>query len=189
VRKGRIVILLISLTVLALSAGVVAGLVAARLPGSSASGDGAPPPPPMPPEQSLAEQLQLSPDQRESMRGIWEGVREKVHKTFEDADSLQQERDQAVVALLNDEQKAKFEKISNDFANRYTDLLSQRDKLFDKAVENTKKLLNDEQRKKYEEILKSHVRPGPPMAGHGMHAKMFSAPAGSSGSSASQPVK
>jgi Spy/CpxP family protein refolding chaperone len=178
VKKTRVEALLIVLTVLALSAGVVAGLVAARLPASSAGkGENAPPPPPMPPgptEKSLADELQLNPDQREQMRGIWEGVRDKVHKAFDEAQDLQRQRDERFAAILTtDEQRAQFQKISKEFADRYDQLARDRDEAFNSAVEKTRKLLNETQRKKYEEILKSHVRPGPPGAGGG---KMFIAP-------------
>jgi len=190
VKKGRIELLLIGVTVLALSAGVVAGLLAARLPGSPAADSTLPPPPPMPPEQSLTDQLQLNAEQREQMRGIWEGVRGNVHKTFEQAESLQQERDRAVVAMLNDEQKARFEKISKDFADRYEKLTQERDQLFNEAVKKTKTILNEQQREKYEQILKTHVPPGPP-PGHRAGMKMFVVPAGSPATQPlnSQPVR
>ena len=96
------------------------------------------------------------------MRQIWEGVRGKVHKTFDDAQNLQKERDEALVALLNDEQRVKFAKISQDYANRFNALTKKRDATFEEAVEKTKKILDTQQRAKYEEILKTHVRRGPP---------------------------
>jgi hypothetical protein len=97
------------------------------------------------------------------MREIWEGVRGKVHHTFEDAQQLQKQRDDALVAILNDEQKAQFEKISHDYADRFDQLSHARDQAFADAVEQTRKLLNEEQRRKYEQILKDHV--GPERAG------------------------
>jgi Spy/CpxP family protein refolding chaperone len=156
--------------VLALCAGVVAGIVYARLPaaGSAAKPDNTTPPPPMLPpdgagEKTLADELQLSPEQRVQMRDIWEGVRDKVHQAFDEAQDLQRQRDERIVALLTtDEQKAKFQKLSQEFADRYDQLAKDRDEAFNSAVEKTKKLLTEEQRKKYEQILKTHVRPGPP---------------------------
>jgi len=100
------------------------------------------------------------------MREIWEGVRSKVNGAYEDAQDLQKKRDEALFSLLTtDEQKAKFERISKDFAEQFNELSRQRDKAFDQAVERTRKLLTDEQRKKYDEILKTHVRPPPPAGG------------------------
>ena len=166
-RKSRVEALLIGLTVLALCAGVVAGIVYARLPSSAVKTDNTPPPPMLPPdgpgEKSLADELQLSPEQRVQMRDIWEGVRDKVHQAFDEAQDLQRQRDERIVALLTtDEQKARFQKLSQEFADRYDQLAKDRDQAFNSAVDKTKKLLNEEQRKKYDQILKTHVRPGPP---------------------------
>src|SRR5687768_713213 len=149
-RKKRIEILIVLVAALAMSAGVVAGLLASRLP--SAAGAGRQPaatnpalataPPPASFERTLADELQLRPEQRESMREIWEGVRGKVHATFDAAQNLQRERDEALVALLNDEQRVKFAKISKDYANRFDALTKERDETFQKAVEKTKKILD-----------------------------------------------
>lgn len=156
-KKSRLKLVVILVTFLALAAGVTAGMLAAKLPASTA-------PPLLPPidRTPLAEELQLNPDQRDQMRTIWEGVRTNVHETFQLAQQVQKERDDALVALLNDDQKAAFEKIARQYADEFTDLTRQRDQTFADAVERTRKLLNAEQRTKYEEILKTHV---PPNAG------------------------
>jgi Spy/CpxP family protein refolding chaperone len=160
--------LLVLLTVLAGAAGAAAGMLVARIPGSSAgsaSNTAAAAASPMD-RTPLVEELQLTPEQRDQMRSIWEGVRDQVHHCFDDARQLQSERDDALVALLNDEQKAQFERISKDYANRYAELVRKRDQTFQDAVERTRKLLNDEQRRKYEQLLKTRVGPGltpPPM--------------------------
>lgn len=169
-KRSRLEILLIMVAVLALSAGVVAGLLASRLPSTSA--DPIPGPMGPPAAGSLAEELNLSAAQRENMRQIWEGVHGRVRRTFDEAQSLEKSRDQALVNLLNDEQKAKFEKISNDFADRFDNLSKQRDTIFDEAVAASMKLLNQQQQKNYREILKRHVRREPPP-----RARIFTAPA------------
>jgi Spy/CpxP family protein refolding chaperone len=166
-RRKRIEILLIVVAALAMSAGVVATLLASRLvsTGGHADGSATTAPTVAPPasfERTLADELNLRPDQREAMREIWEGVRERVHKTFDDAQALQHERDEAMIALLNPEQRQKFAKISQDYASRFDALTKKRDQTFDEAVEKTKKILDGSQRQRYEEILKSHVRRGPP---------------------------
>jgi Spy/CpxP family protein refolding chaperone len=165
-RKKRIEILLILVAALAMSAGVVAGLLASRLPSAAGPQSAATTTPATPPpasfERTLADELNLRADQRESMREIWEGVRDQVHKTFDDAQNLQKERDEAMVALLNDEQRVKFAKISQDYANRFNALTKKRDTTFEEAVAKTKNMLDPDQRAKYEEILKTHVRRGPP---------------------------
>jgi len=171
---------------------VVAGLLASRLPASSSGkNDSAPPAPPLPPggslEKSLAEELQLSADQREQMRGIWEGVRDRMHQAFDEANDLQRQRDERLVGILSsDEQRAQFAKISKEFAEKYNQLARERDEAFNAAVEKTKKLLSDEQRTKYEQILKRNVRPGSP---GGPGGKIFVAPPGSPVSPATRPLK
>jgi Spy/CpxP family protein refolding chaperone len=161
-KKTKLQILLIGITVIALSAGIVAGILAARLPvaraaqttaDASSVGEG-----------SLSQELDLTPDQQAQMRSIWEPVRGHVHETFQYAQRLQKERDEALVALLNDEQKARFEKISQDFANRFQELSKSRDRTFTDAVQKTRRLLNDIQRKKYDEILKNRVGETPARA-------------------------
>src|SRR6266496_879024 len=154
--KAKIQLLAIGLTVLCIGAGVVSGMLASRLPVANKKPvevAGVPTP--------LVAELGLTPEQQDQMRQIWESVRTQVHACFDDAEDLQKQRDEALVALLNDQQKAQFEKMSKDFADRYAALEKQRQTFFDDAVERTKKLLNDEQRKKYEEILSKRVPPGP----------------------------
>jgi Spy/CpxP family protein refolding chaperone len=159
----RVQALLIGLTVLALGAGVAAGMLASRATPPASGNPTTGPAAPID-RTPLVQELNLTPEQRDRMREIWEGVRGQVHETFEDAKQLQRQRDDALVALLTDEQKAQFEKISQDFKNQFDDLAKKRDKVFQSAVKRTKQLLNDEQRKRYEAILKNSV--GGPDGGH-----------------------
>ena len=138
--------LLVMLTILAVGAGVVAGMVVSRLPAPAKAATG---------QSALAQELQLSAQQSEEMRTIWEGVRDKVRTGYESADRLNRQRDQAIQAMLTPEQKAQFEKLTRDFADRFTDLRKDRDAAFAQAVEKTRKLLSDEQRQKYDELLKA----------------------------------
>jgi hypothetical protein len=156
--SGRKQLLLVALTLLPIGAGIVAGMVAARLGGHSQSGDAA-----ATAERaaadSLSEQLGLSEEQAQQMRGIWENVREQVRSSYTDAEKLQRSRDDELVALLNQEQKAKFEKISRSYSDKFAQLRHKRDESFASAVEQTRNLLSEEQRQKYDEILRTHVRP------------------------------
>lgn len=172
-KRSRIGMLLVGLTALALSAGVVTGMLAAKLPTSSTTAHLPPPPKPGPSENYLVQELGLTTDQTAGMRSIWEGMRGKVHDTFQQAESLQQDRDKAIVDLLSDDQKAKFEKISLDFAGRYDELGQQRDRMFKEAVEETKKLLTGSQKQKYDEILKKYVNTP---TGSPSGTKVFSSP-------------
>jgi hypothetical protein len=141
---------------LALAAGVSGGLLLARLPNAAtdAPGNEAAGSP-------LAAELGLSAKQAEQMRTIWEGVRGTAQQCFDDARRLQKERDDALVSLLNEEQKAKFAAISKDYADGFKELNRKRDQAFKKAVAQTKQVLTDEQWKKYERIIRSRVGPGP----------------------------
>jgi Spy/CpxP family protein refolding chaperone len=155
-KARRVSMLVVGLTVLGLSAGVLAGLLAARLPGSSSH----PVPPATPPggvPQGLVDELNLSNDQQSKMRDIWEGVRTRVHRSFDDAQQLQKDRDAALVALMTEQQKAQFEKISQEYAKKYADLEQKRQQAFEQAVQKTRNLLNGDQRKRYDEILKERV--------------------------------
>ena len=88
--SGRKQVLLVILTLLPIGAGVVAGMVAARMPAvgsapsvsAEAKSDG-----------GLSEQLGLSDEQARQMRGIWETVREQVRTSYQDAEQLQRGRD------------------------------------------------------------------------------------------------
>ena len=158
---------LIGVAVLALGAGVAAGMLASR---AAPSATGTPTTGPATASTidrtPLVQELNLSLDQRDQMRQIWEGVRGQVHDTFTDAQRLQRQRDDALVAMLTDEQKAQFEKISQDYKNQFDDLGRKRDMVFRSAVERTRQLLNDDQRRRYDQILKSAVGPNgrPPEA-------------------------
>jgi hypothetical protein len=149
-RRTRIEILLVGLTVLALSAGVVAGMLASRLPAASSTAEPAPPGASV----ALSDELQLNAQQREQMRKIWEPVRSHIRQRFTDAEDLQRQRDQALLALLNDEQKAKFEKISKQFAEKFAEINDAREKTFQSAVAQTMSILDENQRAKYQDIIR-----------------------------------
>jgi len=153
--SGRKQLLMVALAVLPIGAGVIAGMVAARMPAGNVTN-------PSPGEihgDGLSEQLGLSDAQAQQMRGIWETVRDQVRTSYQDAEKLQRSRDEELVALLNQEQKAKFERISQAYSDRFQELRRKRDQSFAKAVEQTRGMLSAEQRAKYDELLRTHVRP------------------------------
>ena len=153
--RSRTGMFLIGLMALALSAGVVAGMLVARLPASkSSSGDDGNvlAPPPVLSERSL-DDLRLNDTQRDQMRAIWEGVRGNVHRAFEDARKL--EKDQLVELgelMKTPEQQEAFKKITQKYADRYDSLVQERNRMFDAGVEATNKILTPEQQKIYAEI-------------------------------------
>jgi len=151
-KSRRTEVFLIILVIVALGAGVVTGVLARQLPLGAQK-----PLVETAGTLSLGDELQLSPEQRDQMKSIWEGVRWEVQDCYHEGESLQRERDRAIVALLDDRQKAEFEKMSSEFAARFTELTEKREQTFQRAVERTKKLLDDRQRGKYEAILKSRL--------------------------------
>lgn len=146
---GKTTVALILVVILAVSAGLVAGLALQRIPADS--------PPPRPARTPLAEELQLSDGQITEMKNIWESVREKADSAFADAQSLDRARDDAVYALITNEQKAEFAAIQKDYAEDLAKLKTQRDVLFDEAVKQTEQILSDAQKKRYREILASRL--------------------------------
>lgn len=157
---SRIRPLLILTFTVALGTGVAAGLFLSRLP-VIASVSGAPGGATGGPGEagSLADDLQLNAEQRREMKRIWEQAREKGHQFFGEVQRLQRDRDEALVSLLNDEQKARYEQVARDFADQFAGLAASREETFAKAVAETKNILNPVQQKRYEEILQK--RPAP----------------------------
>jgi len=102
-RVHKLKLVLIAASILALGAGVFAGMAVSRLPVASSAVVTAPAV-----KVSIADELQLTDGQRDQMRSIWEGVRDNVHATFEQAQAIQKERDAAIAALLTDSQKAVY---------------------------------------------------------------------------------
>jgi hypothetical protein len=142
---------------LALAAGISGGLLLSRLPAAkSASGADA-----GAATSPLGAELGLTTKQAEEMRAIWEAVRETAQQCLDDGQQLQKDRDDALVALLTDEQKEKFQKVSQDYAEQFAGLNRKRDQEFQKAVRQTKQVLDEQQWRKYEQILRSRVGPGP----------------------------
>jgi Spy/CpxP family protein refolding chaperone len=157
---GKVTTLLIIVFVLALGAGVTAGMLASRLPGSTAT-------PAASGEQHswLAEQLDLTREQSEQMRDIWEGVRTDARKCFQQADDLEHERDEEVAKFLTPEQRIQYNQVTQKYATQMKDLAAQRQAAFEKAVTHTMKILRPDQQKRYDQILKDRVGRGPGPAG------------------------
>ncbi len=104
----------------------------------------------------LSRELDLTPAQREQMRKIWSEVMGSAGgQRRERRETLRKERDEAVQALLTEEQKARYEKVMQEYSRKLAELSEERRKRFQEAGERTKEILTDQQRKKYEELLES----------------------------------
>ena len=135
--------------VVTLGAGVVAGLLAARLP-TVVSHEKIMPAS----DSSLAGELGLSVEQREAMRKIWVGVRDISQSSYDSAVKIKSEQDAAILALIPPEKIAAYNEIQRTYAEKDAALKGRRQAAFDKAVRETRKMLDASQRAKYDEILK-----------------------------------
>jgi hypothetical protein len=153
-KRAGVKLLVIGLTVLGLSAGVVAGMLMSRVAGGA--GDKTVLPISNQPTP-LVEELALTSDQQREMKRIWEDVRRKVKDCYVRADQLQRQRDDEILGILTEEQKAKFAKIAKRFHDLDVTITAEREQIFNDAINQTRKLLTDEQRTKYDKILKARL--------------------------------
>ena len=154
-------IALLAVAVLALGAGVVAGTLGKRvlnLDTAVSSGGGTNGSAGLTTGGStLSQELGLSSEQRDRMQEIWERVRDTAHDCQEQGQQLQKQRDDAVFAMLSEEQKAKYTEITTECVGKIAALNSRREAAFSKAVEETESVLSDSQRKVYEQIIQSRL--------------------------------
>ena len=151
-KAPKLMLLLFAAFVLALAAGVSGGMLLSRLPATQ--GDT-----PDRVTTPLGAELGLSSQQADQMRKVWEAVRQTAQQCLDEGRQLQKKRDDDLVALLNEQQKAQFESISKGYAEQFADLNRKRDREFERAVQDTRKILSDAQWQKYEQILRTRVGP------------------------------
>jgi hypothetical protein len=146
---GKAKFALTAVFLLAVASGLVAGVLMGRLPVAGSVQAAA--------RSPLAQELQLTTEQNEAMRQIWEGIRQDVDDCFLQAQTSQKARDEALFALLTDEQKVKFAKVQNDCARELASLKAQRDAAFQDAVLRTERILSESQRQRYRQILQARL--------------------------------
>jgi Spy/CpxP family protein refolding chaperone len=144
---AKATLVLIFAYVLALAAGTTSGVLAERLRASAPVGSAAP----------LAAQLQLTDAQTEQMRNEWESVRGTVDDCYKQAQLIERERDQALVNLLTDEQKARFAPVDQGYKQRFDALALRRDDALHTALDKTESILTPDQRVKYEQIVRDRI--------------------------------
>jgi Spy/CpxP family protein refolding chaperone len=178
----RTTLILLAAFLLAFAAGTSVGLFA-NWPASSESPPSLPPPrasrPHGGPESFLARELGLTAEQQEQMKQIWSEVMSPGGRgPLDRRSALAQERDQAVLALLTEEQRSRYDAIQQDYAARVEALSQERKKAFDGAVERTKAILTPEQAAKYEDLMKRQRERGPSgPPGRGPRHRYTTAPA------------
>jgi Spy/CpxP family protein refolding chaperone len=147
-RKKAILILV--LTVLALSAGMVLGWVWTPLQKfESARGPHNPRP--------WFDQLALSPDQQQQMDKIWTDTRQNRQKMFERFRDLDKQRDQQIQGLLTEDQRSTYEKIIAAYHAGREQLNKDREAMIDDANAKSRALLDDSQKAKWD-ILSKEMR-------------------------------
>ena len=109
--------------------------------------------------------LDLTPEQSQRLEAIWS---ETVRKTMRQCDQDQRQaiegRDEAVEALLEEEQKQAYDTIYEGFFSRLDEVRERRRQAFETANQRTREILTESQREKFDEMLerrREHVRRHP----------------------------
>jgi hypothetical protein len=150
-------LMMLAAFVLTLAAGAVGGMLIYRLMPVGSSTNATALSGSKEAKSPLAEALQLSPDQSKKMQQIWEGVRETAGDCLLQAQALQHDREQAMVALLTNEQRVRYDKLNADFNAKIEALKARREKTFQQAVDQTRTILTEPQRAKYEKLLRDRT--------------------------------
>ena len=102
-------------------------------------------------ESWLVRELNLTREQQEQMRKIWEPIWKRGR---DNRPGISRERDEAVVVLLTEEQRPKYEVILREHNRKLEELSQKRQQAIKDAIVLTKGILTKEQAAKYEEMLK-----------------------------------
>jgi Spy/CpxP family protein refolding chaperone len=152
-------LILIAASILALGAGVFAGMAVSRMPITSAQANdnvqAA-----VADHLSIADELHLSDTQRDQMRKIWEKVRYTARDTYSQAQEIQKDRDAAILAMLSDSQKAQYAALTQQAAEKFAKLSTERQQAFQEGVQATQTILSDSQRATYNRIIQDRLGSG-----------------------------
>jgi Spy/CpxP family protein refolding chaperone len=142
--------------VLTLGAGVMAGLLTAKLPHA------APTLPAVPAvmNSALADQLSLTPAQAARMKEIWESVRDLSDDSYQASRKIEEDSKQAVRALVPADKMDAYNAIMRKAQDDNASLIAKRQAAFDKAVKQTKEILSPPQQEKYDAILAKRLLGG-----------------------------
>jgi hypothetical protein len=152
-RKTSFLILFAAAVVFA--AGALVGMVGQRAVGKNADSGITQ----FPGRSRIIEELKLNPQQQEKIAAIWSAAVVKAGPPpTERVRALEKEREQAILDLLSDDQKAKYNKVIAEYRQKIDALHQPARAAFTEAEELTKPLLDPTQRAKYEEILKRRHR-------------------------------
>lgn len=106
---------------------------------------------------SLTQQLDLTPEQQERMREIWDGARaasrEKFSELRTEREKIRTQRDQEIIELLGESTHEQYRQIIDDYNEKVRELYQSRRTLFDQARQKTNELLMPEQREQWEQMM------------------------------------
>jgi hypothetical protein len=152
-RKTSFLILFAAAVVFA--AGALVGMVGQRAVGKTPDSATAP----FSGRSRITEELKLNPEQQRKIAEIWSAAVVKAGPPpTERVRTLEKDREQAILDLLSDTQKTKYNQIITDYRRQIDTLHQPARAAFTEAEELTKPLLDPTQRAKYEEILKRRHR-------------------------------
>lgn len=145
-------LIILATFILVLSAGMVVGRLWAKLaPVVERSADHQP--------SWLADQLELTTQQRQQMDAIWADTKQKLDKAGERRAELDRDREQAVLAMLTPAQQKSYQKIIADFRARRTELEKERHDLIHDADQRSEALLNPDQKTRWEQLRNNRHGP------------------------------
>jgi Spy/CpxP family protein refolding chaperone len=105
----------------------------------------------------LATELDLTAQQQEQLSAIWsETARGGGRDGSDRRRQLARERDEAIAALVRTEDKARYDKILADYAEKTGAMELEWRGSYEASVERTKEILTPKQRARYDELLKQH---------------------------------
>jgi hypothetical protein len=150
----RATIVLSGMFIVTLAAGVLTGrLMNARATTPSSSL--------LPPARAggsfLVNELQLSGEQSNRMRAIWEQARNTIQEYIRTAERTQLQQDEQLNALLTPAQRTEYSRITNAGRERLAALDVKRKEAFALAVAQTQEILRPDQWAAYQQILKNQV--------------------------------
>jgi hypothetical protein len=129
--------------VLALGAGVAVGMLGSRAL-----------PQPSDRRARFIQELELTPQQEDQMKGIWMNLMQTKGREYAEAfRSIEQQRASAIQALLNEEQKQKSEAINQEFAKQGQELWKRAEQDFESATQKTRQILSPSQQEKFDALM------------------------------------
>lgn len=145
--RAKTSILLVLMFVLAIGAGVVAGKLASRVNTV----------PQVERTVTISDELHLSDAQKKQMRQIWEGVQSTATDCSAQAKKIQYDYEEAVTRLLDKDQLARYQKLTEQSKTQIEALEEKRRGAFKAAVDRTRQMLSEPQRKIYDKIIHDRI--------------------------------